>query len=267
MTSPRWALPLLTALLVTALPSAATAQAPRPTPIAGAGSFNDAPLIEAGRYSDTVVTSESTYYAIEVAQGQQLGVVVKFDKSLLPQFGEPGFDASADAVSLYDVEIYTPLRQPADGDSDTEQGTKVDRAGFLADTALGYEQILDGTYSGDEFTGPGIWYIRVYNEDALALAETRLEVQTELTVILRGRPAESAPFEPVPAVEDPAETETETTTSTTTTADEVDPTTEDIEAEPEESGVSTTGVALFGGIALLVGAALGALIGRRRSAA
>ena len=40
------------------------------TPIVGGGSFNTAPLLEPGRYADTVAAGETVYWKVELAKGQ-----------------------------------------------------------------------------------------------------------------------------------------------------------------------------------------------------
>jgi hypothetical protein len=54
------------------LSSIGVASAQKGTPVEGAGSFNDAPLLTEGRYSDTIRAGETLYYAIDLAAGQRL---------------------------------------------------------------------------------------------------------------------------------------------------------------------------------------------------
>ena len=44
------------------------------TPIVGSGSFNAAPILQPGRYRDTVLPEEYLYYAVELKPGQALHV-------------------------------------------------------------------------------------------------------------------------------------------------------------------------------------------------
>ena len=49
----------------------------RPPPVEGGGSFLDATSLSEGRYSDTILPEETSYYSVYVAPGQRLVVVAR----------------------------------------------------------------------------------------------------------------------------------------------------------------------------------------------
>jgi Ca-activated chloride channel family protein len=63
----------LTLLLVLAAAAPAFAQ-DRGAPVVGGGSFNSAPVLEPGRYHDTILPGEYLYYGFRLAAGQTLRV-------------------------------------------------------------------------------------------------------------------------------------------------------------------------------------------------
>jgi Ca-activated chloride channel homolog len=61
------------ALLVLAAPASAQDAG---TPVVGGGSFNSAPILEAGRYHDTILPSERLFYGFRLAAGQSLRITL-----------------------------------------------------------------------------------------------------------------------------------------------------------------------------------------------
>ena len=141
---------LLLALLVLLVAApAASAQ----SPIAGGGSFNDAPVLAAGRYKDTLRGGEQLFYAVELKPGQQLtaGLTVK---------------GRTDSSYFIKLALYSPLRAKDvfDGE-ETEPYGQTDRSASLR---------VEGKPVGEENTGvqsdiysePGTYYISVAADDA-----------------------------------------------------------------------------------------------------
>ena len=83
--------------LALALAWAAPAQAQ--TPVEGGGSFNDAPVVKPGRYTDTLRGSETTYYAVALKRGQKLDVTATVN-------------GTADVGYGIRLQIYSPAREP-----------------------------------------------------------------------------------------------------------------------------------------------------------
>lgn len=182
------------AWMLLALPAAAAAQADRTTPVVGGGSFNTAPLLRPGTYSDTILPAEGTYYRVEMQNGQRLKVTATFDTSgFETDSTRPGFVPGISNL-LYDVKLYTPLRQPVLFDRSRTAGDpgSATRVSVRSALALGYEQILDGTYTDEEFAGPGTYYIRLASNDLLDSFKNPVEIPTEISVRVTGTPAPSS---------------------------------------------------------------------------
>lgn len=238
---------LCAALLLLVAAPVAGAQTDEAEPIAGAGSFNAAPELQPGVYSDTVLPGEGTFYRVELAKGQTLAVEARFDLSgfeLIP--GQPGFVPGLNAI-LYDVQLYTPLRQPIAGDQQDASG---DIAGqtvsVQSQEALGYEDILSGDYTDSDFNGPGTYYIALFTDELLGDAPN-LEIPAQLRVDVSGAPEPSSrDYHPrlIPV------------------ADSEEPSADG--GGDEDSETSAAAVAGLGAAALALGAAAGALGGRWR---
>ena len=71
------------ALLVALLGAAANlgAEAAVAAPVVGGSSFDDAPLLRAGTYNDTIVPQETLFYAVALGTGQRLRVDAEVDLS------------------------------------------------------------------------------------------------------------------------------------------------------------------------------------------
>ena len=137
----------LVAVLVLAAPASAQA------PIAGGGSFNDAPVLAPGRYKDTLRGGEQLFYAVELKPGQKLtaGLTVK---------------GRTDSSYFMKLALYSPLREKDvfDGE-ETEPYGQTDRSASMR---------VEGKPVGEENTGvqsdiysePGTYYISVAADDA-----------------------------------------------------------------------------------------------------
>jgi len=88
-------------LVALCLPLAPHALAQKGAPVKGGGSFTEAPVVEAGGYSDSIRMSEELFYAVELAEGQALKVSAK----LLGQ-SNVGFDS----FGIAQLQVYNSLR-------------------------------------------------------------------------------------------------------------------------------------------------------------
>jgi len=96
------------------LPAPAAA---KPVEIDGGTSFNDAPRLEPGTYTETVGSGETRYYRVRLGWGQRLTYRVGIP-------GQPGLGIQAGA--LY-ATIASPLRQPAEPSSGSDSSILVGR--------------------------------------------------------------------------------------------------------------------------------------------
>ena len=91
---------VLAVALALAAPSAALAQTS--APVVGGGSFVTAPLIEPGKYRDTLLPAERLFYGIKLEAGQRLRVAAQLDVEE---------ELGSDIASAFSVGIETPLRE------------------------------------------------------------------------------------------------------------------------------------------------------------
>jgi hypothetical protein len=140
---------LVLALAVFAL---AAAPAGAQSPIAGGGSFNDAPVLKPGRYTDTLRGGEQLFYAVELKPGQQInaGATVK------------GRTNSSYSMTL---QIYNPIRAEDvfDGQQSASYGQS-DRSVSLR--VEGHRVGEDnGGVTDDVYAEPGTYYVSLAADD------------------------------------------------------------------------------------------------------
>ena len=255
-----------------ALPAPALAQGGAAKPVVGGGSFNTAPLLAPGTYSDTVAAGETVYWKVRMAKGQVLQVKATVDTSQIQT------DALADdydrglAGLEYHLDIFSPLREQLSEESggiyadasarlegSADAGAKAGTA--TGPRALGFEQILASDYDKAKFPAPGEWYVSLNAADsALAPANVPAELPIEIDVQVLGQAqASSADFArslPGPQKQKPASTTPGAGPSA-------------LFAGTDQPADPALTLALVAVIALLGGLALGALavvvLGRRRA--
>jgi Ca-activated chloride channel homolog len=136
------------ALVVLATLALGAAPARAQSPIAGAGSFNDAPELAPGSYSDTLRGDETLFYAVRLKPGQQLDATATVE-------GRPHTSYSL-ALSIYD-----PLREQATGAGTQRQPYgESDRRAMLRvkGEVVGQGSAAPGD-PGSAFDEPGIYYL------------------------------------------------------------------------------------------------------------
>lgn len=181
----RTALAALVAAVTAALAAAApaTAQDDDPQPVAGAGSFNTAPVLEPGRYEDTLLLGETLFYGVRLAEGQTLRVTATLDLGL-----EGVEDAPNYGTALFVGEIFTPLRDSVtstrelggsqDGSDDQVLTTELEAVGPVpaADEAE------------TDYSGPGLYYVIVNLTESVVDLGAPVELPLELEVEVGGTP-------------------------------------------------------------------------------
>ena len=226
----------LGAALMLAMSGAAVAQSDQGQAVVGGGSFANAPLLEPGRYRDTILPGERLYYGVKLAAGQRLRVRAKLDVKR----GEVDTDTAAG----FSIGLQTPLREViTDTDEDITGNSTVgnveDEFNVIFPPAVAPSATRDGI---GEYRGPGVWYPSLYLPSVLKKpAKVEFPVEFELEVI--GDPQPDASPEPTPGKE-------------ATPAPEK-------ESEDEGSGTGAGAIAI-GLAGLLVGLVGGGFAARRR---
>jgi len=269
-------LALAAMLVATLTPAGASAQQASGftgDPIVGGGSFNDAPRLEPGTYSDTVVSGETNFYRVALQRGQRLEASATVDASVLQRdVTAPDYDEGLDNQT-YRLDLWSPIREPLVDENpeaglDLEGDSDIGIYNGAANTrlVLGYGEVLASDFNVDKFEGPGDYYVEIsaLPSDIYDRPRTRAElpVQFEIAVVGEGQASDDDFAESLPAgpASEPAPG---------APGDQPD-------AEPPSLGAgggqssSIAIIAVFAVFALLSGAALGALTGlalRRRPAA
>lgn len=243
---------LASAALLLAAPAGARADG---TPVVGGGSFNTAPLLAEGRYSDSVAAGETVYWKVRLAKGQVLEVTATVDTSAIQDdVSKPDYRSGL-ALLDYHLDIHSPLREPLGQNyPDASVRLEGDRgAGSVTGTArgpriLGFEQILASDFSLDKFPAPGASFVSLSAADSDSQpAEIPAELPVDFEIEIVGAPQPSSPHFahslPGPPPEEPPASP--------------DPIGSAPESASEDDATITTGLVAL--LALLGGALLGAL--------
>jgi hypothetical protein len=194
------------------------------TPIAGSGSLNDAPAIEPGEYSDTILPGEQLFYAVRVEAGQRLAV-----RAATTVEPEP----FRRLVALVRFRPLGPLREPVEPDGEDDVRGAGSGAAWEAGPAA--------EDSRDPYLGAGTWYLAVHALWGAAGAPPRAEIPFTFSLEVAG----AAGSTPTPAA-----------TATATAAPPVRASVDD--------AVDPAALGAVGMSGLLLGLLGGAVAGRRR---
>ncbi len=264
----RRALAALVVPLALAAPAAAQDSG---KPVVGGGSFNTAPLLTTGRFSDTVAAGETVYWKIRLQKGQVLNATVTVDTSSIEtDAGKPSYDSGLANLD-YRLDIHSPLREPYADESDYRDAsadvTGDSGAGSVTGTAssprvLGYEQVLGPDFTPDKFTAPGETFVSLSAADSdFDPAGVPAELPIDLELRIDGAPQPSSPdFAASLPKAQPSPPEHDTTGSTQTAPAVLG---DSGEGDATVTILLVAGLALLGGLLLGV---LGVLVlrGRRR---
>ena len=206
------------------------------TPIVGSGSFNAAPILQPGRYRDTVLPEEYLYYAVELKPGQALHVTAN---------SELDTDAWSDLnVAFVKVNVAAPDRFELSSAIDGAQSftsADDDPADFTTQPATTVAEEKDNEIG---WTGPGVYFISFYPAYVGSGDPPKAEIPFHFEIALEGE----AKTEPSAT---PISTPTPKATATPTPA-------------PDPGGGTSPAVAAgFGVAGLAVGAAVGFALRRR----
>jgi hypothetical protein len=139
---------VLVVLLALVLAAPASAQ----SPIAGSGSFNDAPVLAPGKYKDTLRGGEQLFYAVSLKPGQKLtaGLTV---------------NGKTDGSYFIKLGIYSPLREKDvfDGQQTESYGSNDRSASLRVEGQTVGEK--DAGNSDSVYAEPGTFYVSVAADD------------------------------------------------------------------------------------------------------
>ena len=217
----------LSMVIVGALASPVAAQ--RAQPVEGGGSFNDAPIVTAGRYRDTIRPKEKLFYAIEVLEGQKLNARAIINSHL----------TTDESPIRSDLRVHTPNRDEIPGE-----------ISILSVWIGRTNHRLTGDVVGESrfYTEPGLYYI------ALTMGNgPRTQFDVDLKFTLKGTPVEATPTESPSPIEE--ETPEEEQSPEPTPEDTEEPRPDTGSAAPPAGGDDELPVGMF--VAFFVAGALG----------
>ncbi len=249
---------LVLALVALAVAAPAAHAQDEGTPVVGGGSFNTAPLLEPGRYADTVAAGETVYWKIAMQKGQVLKARATVDTSEIEtEAGASDYQPGLAQLD-YRMDMFTPIREQLSDGTDYDSATTTLKGDAAAGAktgqvegprVLGFEQILGTDYDVDKFPAPGEWYLGVSVADQPHQpAEVPAEFPLDLEITLEGEAQpSSANFATGLATPTPEPTEAPI---------------EPLSAPVADAGSPALTIALVGVLALLGGLGLGALAAR-----
>jgi hypothetical protein len=178
--------------LVPALAWAPAAQAQ--SSVEGGGSFNDAPVVKPGRYTDTLRGSETLFYAIELKRGQKLTATATVS-------------GTTDTSYTIRLQIYSPAREadPIAGQDSTSFSSFDDSVSL---DVTGQTVGETGTSSADYYQVSGTYYLGL----SATSSDTRFnppqfdtQLQFDVTGVAQAEPTATpaAPEEDEPAPQSP----------------------------------------------------------------
>jgi hypothetical protein len=224
------------ALLLAATPAAAQDDYES---VVGGGSFNAAPILEPGRYRDTLLPTEYLYYGFRLEAGQRMHVTANAEMEI-EDFQTLVSDITANLHSPTRDRIAVSTEFDNRGNFRVEPEPPLDITGPVASAE-------DDPNTTGPWTGPGVYYLTFYAIYTGPSDEPpKAEIPFHFEVEVEGE-AQATPT-PSPS---PSPTASPTPTATP-------------EPEDEEDGVSPGLVAGFGAGGLLVGVISGLALRRRR---
>jgi hypothetical protein len=145
---------LLAIVAVAAASALPAAPAAAQSPIAGGGSFNDAPVLEPGRYADTLRGGEQLFYGVELQPGQSV---------------QASATVTGRSTTSYfmDLKLYSPQRQEV-GDASEPFGEQDRRVDLRAESEPAQQ--------------PGIHFISVAARKGGADVEEQFDTRIEFHV-------------------------------------------------------------------------------------
>jgi hypothetical protein len=229
-----------TLALAPAAGPAAHAAAPREA-VVGGGSFATAPVLESGRYRDTLLPAERLFYGVRLEPGQQVRVRAVMLEDDDEDYAYDSFAVGVETPAR-EVEVLDAVERDLAGHGTIIDGDRGDPIEFVTPAV---KTISTGLDESTTYRGPGVWYVSLYLPTSDEEPRRReFPVALELEVI--GEPQEDAAPDPTPAPE---------RTATPAPA-----------GGGEDGDGAPVGAALgVGGAGLVAGLAAGLLLARRRA--
>ena len=156
-------------------------------PVIGGGSFADAPLLEQGLYTDTLLPRETLFYAVALSAGQRPRVRATIDSSV-GSHDEQGF---ADALSGFPVlTLFTPLHQSLPTPVDPENGNVESESAevdVVSPRVLSAGAADRGAEKNAYWVGPGVYHLAIVLSEVTSDLGATVELPLGLAVEIDGR--------------------------------------------------------------------------------
>jgi hypothetical protein len=158
--------------------------------VEGGGSFNDAPVVKPGRYTDTLRGTETLFYAIEVKRGQKLAATATVS-------------GSTDTTYTVRLQIYSPAREGDGlGGQDSTSFTSFDDSVSL--DVAGQTVGETGTSGAEYYQVSGTYYVGLSatsSDTRFAPPQFDTQLQFDVTGVAQPEPTATpaAPDEDEPA--------------------------------------------------------------------
>jgi Ca-activated chloride channel family protein len=228
------------ALALYSSPEAAAAAEPR-EPVVGGGSFATAPILETGRYRDTLLPAERLFYGVRLEPGQQLRVRAMMLEDDNEAYAYDSFGVGIETPAR-EVEVLDAVERDLAGNGTIGDGDRGDPIEFVTPAV---ETLSTGLDDFSSYGGPGVWYVSLYLPTSDEEPRRReFPVALELEVL--GEPQEDAAPDPTPGPE-----RTPSPAPAGSGGDDGD-------------GAPVAAAVGVGGAGVLAGFAAGALLARRR---
>lgn len=157
--------------------------------VTGGAGISDAPLLEAGTYADTILTSEQLFYAVDVEEGQQLGVTASIAIGD-SDWGGPFSFAEVQVLGPRGNEFFIGGQPHRGHDVNVPQSTRTITLGATS-------QVVGETSNTTATRETGTYYIRVTLDDGNA-AVREFPMELIVTVDQIVEPAPTATPTPTP---------------------------------------------------------------------
>jgi Ca-activated chloride channel family protein len=149
-----------------------SAPASAAVPVAGGGSFHDAPVLKPGSYRDTLLPQETLYYAVDLQAGQAIDVDAVIEHDDPNRLGHS-----------YGVNVLDPMRASVDTQGQPQTGDDATSIHVTAERALTPPLELDDSSWYRQYRGPGRYYFTIVDVGAFRGGVVESDVRFDLKVL------------------------------------------------------------------------------------